>query len=52
MTGIDQLVTAMSRPKNEFSRTAVGIEITSPVTIALMAAVIQRRMLQARRMIK
>jgi hypothetical protein len=52
ITGTDQLVTAISRPNTEFSKTAVGIEITSPVTIALTVAVIQRRIFHARRIVK
>jgi len=38
ITGTDQLVTSMSRPKNEFSKTAVGIEIKRAVKIAVVIA--------------
>lgn len=51
-TGTDQLVTTISRPKIGFAKTAVGMEITSPVTIVLIITALHRRKLQVRRIIK
>jgi hypothetical protein len=52
ITGTDQLVTSISRPKNEVSKTAVGIEIKRAVKIAVVIATTHLRTPQFRRVIK